>query len=224
VVTSRLLALVVLAPAAAFAHVNGINGYSGSNSGIICNSCHTGGAAPTVVLSGPATLMTSSSATYTLTITGGAGMVAGLDVSQSGGATLMAGTGTQLMAGEITHSAPAMFTGGTASFSFTVSAPASPGTLTLFAAGLSANGDNAEAGDKAAATTLTISVAPGTMTADAGMTPAPTPTPSGPTPTTTPSQRRQEALDGLVDGGCSATAALPQLALLLGVLLRRRRA
>jgi hypothetical protein len=224
-VPPRVLALVLLAPAAALAHVGGISGYSGANTGIICNSCHTGGAQPTVVLTGPATLMTSSSATYTLTITGGAGAVAGLDVSQQGGATLMAGSGTKLMSNEITHMSPMMFSGGSASFSFTVSAPATPGTLMLFAAGLSANGNNAESGDKAAATTMTISVAQGAMgPADAG-TPPPGPAPM---PTSTPtgivgSQHKQEALDGLVDGGCSATAALPQLALLLGLLIRRRR-
>src|SRR5262249_37414165 len=70
------LALVAIAPAAS-ARKNGIAGESGQGAAT-CNDCHSGGAAPKVQLTGPATLDAGATGTYRLLITGGAGVVGGL--------------------------------------------------------------------------------------------------------------------------------------------------
>jgi HYDIN/CFA65/VesB-like, Ig-like domain len=145
------------APQKAWAHASGISGYSGKT-GSICNSCHSGGTTPTVVLTGPTSLATSSTAVYTLTITGGAAVVGGLDVAKSAGTLQATGPNTQLMSGEVTQTAATSFSGGSLAFTFTLVAPSTAGTVTLYAAGLSANGNGSTSGDKAAATTLAVTV------------------------------------------------------------------
>jgi hypothetical protein len=114
-----------------------------------------------VTLAGPSELAPGASGMYTLTITGGAASVAGLDVALAAGGSLAAGPGTKVLNGEVTHSSPQQFSGGSASFTFTVDAPATAATLTLYAAGNSANGNGNESGDKAAATQMSIQVSAG---------------------------------------------------------------
>jgi hypothetical protein len=231
-VARPLVLALLLLPAAAFAHPQGITGYSGATAGVICTSCHnTPGTPPTVQLTGPSTLMPGASATYTFTITGGPGMVAGLDVSTNGGATLLPTSGTYLDNGELTQSQPQPFSGGSAAFSFTVTAPPSSATVRLFAAGLSANNNNLNSGDQAAATTLTITVGSAAVP-DAGMAPMD----AGTTvmdagmmmmaaPPMDPGGQSQDDLNlgGMVEGGCSASGALPELAPLLALLFLIRR-
>ena len=149
-----------------------------------CNACHGGGAAPTVTLSGPATVASGSTSTYTLTISGGAGVVGGLDVSVNGGTLASTDPSTKLQTGEITQTAPKTFVSGNAVFSFNWTAPAGPANVTMNAAGLSADDDGSDAGDMAAFASLAVSVqTPATPTPSP--TPPPTPTPS-PTPTQAP--------------------------------------
>jgi hypothetical protein len=160
-----ILALTVCALAAdAAAHENGITGESGK-SGSTCNDCHSGGKTPTVKLAGPSTLQAGASATYTLTISGGAAVTGGLDAalddaSLTAGASLATVSAmTQLLDGEITHTQPVGFTSGSLAFQLTVKAPATARTMTLYAAGNSTNGNGSDSGDKAAATTMSITVA-----------------------------------------------------------------
>src|SRR5580700_10266769 len=90
---------------AAFANSDGISGQSLSG----CSSCHTGsntGTRPTVTLAGPSTVSPGSSHTYTLTISGPSGVVAGLDVSIVGGTLQTATSDEQLIGGDLTHTAP----------------------------------------------------------------------------------------------------------------------
>jgi hypothetical protein len=166
------LAVAALVAGDARAHEDGIDGYSGK-SGTFCNKCHSGGATPTVTLSGPASLPAGGSATYTLTIKGGAAAAGGLDVALDD-ASLGAGAhlatvspSTQLMGGEVTHTTPVSFTSGSLSFQFSIAAPPAPRTMTLYAAGNSTNHNGEDSGDKAAATTMSISVT--------GNTPPPAP-------------------------------------------------
>jgi hypothetical protein len=164
-VTTLLLFAIILvcsagAPREAWAYHAGISGYSGNpatHSGLICNDCHSGGTTPTVVLTGPTTLAPNASDVYTLTITGGAASVGGLDVSTTAGTLQATGSNTQLMSGEVTHTDRISFASGSLVFTFTLVAPSS-GSITLYAAGLSANGSGSS-GDKAAATTLAVTVA-----------------------------------------------------------------
>lgn len=159
-------AILVLWAATAAARPTGITGVSGK-AGSFCNQCHSGGATPTVTLSGPAALAPGQRATYTLTITGGAAVAGGLDAALddaalAAGATLATvSPSTQLSNGEITHTQPVSFSGATLTFQFAVTAPASARTMTLYAAGNSTNHDGTNSGDRAAAATLAITVGNG---------------------------------------------------------------
>src|SRR5260370_19689723 len=78
----------------ASASSSGISGFSGKN-GSTCTSCHFGGIQPMVTLTGPTSVNSGSTNTYTLTITGGqATRGGGLDVAASpwGFAVLLATT------------------------------------------------------------------------------------------------------------------------------------
>ena len=146
----------------AWASSGGRTGYSGNpatNSGAICTNCHSpSGSAPTVALTGPTSLPTGSTSVYTFKITGGAAVDGGFDVSTTGTGTLQAtDPNTKLSGGEVTHNAAISFTSGSLSFTFTLHAPASAGTITLYASGLSANGSGSS-GDNAAKTTLAVNV------------------------------------------------------------------
>src|SRR5215468_6832347 len=102
-VTVILTALAVICcPISARASGGGISGVSGKT-GSTCTSCHSSGTPPTVTLTGPATVASGSTNTYTLSV-GGTGNH-GLDLAASAG-TFSAGTGTRVLNGEITHSAP----------------------------------------------------------------------------------------------------------------------
>jgi hypothetical protein len=158
-----LIGALLMLAADARAHEDGISGYSGKSS-TICSECHSGGATPTVSLSGPTSLQAGASGTYTLTITGGAAVAGGLDAALDS-ASLTAGAhlatvsaSTQILSGEVTHTAPVSFTGGSLSFQLSVVAPPAARTMTLYAAGNSTNHNGEDSGDKAAATTMSITV------------------------------------------------------------------
>jgi hypothetical protein len=160
--TILLLSLAVLVcslgePQKAWASSGGRSGSSGMT-GSICNGCHAGGTTPTVELTGPTSLATDASGTYTLTITGGAAVVGGLDVATSGGTLQATDSATKLKSGEVTHKASTPFIGNSLVFTFTLVAPSTDGTVTLYAAGLSADDDGSSSGDKSAAATLAVSV------------------------------------------------------------------
>ena len=75
-----------LARASTYGRV-GFSGNPATNGGQDCTACHGPGATlPGVTLTGPTTLAAGAVGLYTLTITGGPGLTAGLDVSVSGGA------------------------------------------------------------------------------------------------------------------------------------------
>jgi MYXO-CTERM domain-containing protein len=156
--------LTISYAAVAWALPGGITGASGK-SGSFCNRCHSGGATPTVTLQGPQMLATGATATYTLTIKGGAAAAGGLDAALDD-AALAAGAHlstvspmTQLTNGEVTHTQPIAFANGTLTLQFAVTAATAPRVMTLYAAGNSTNHDGTKLGDQAAATTLTITVA-----------------------------------------------------------------
>src|SRR5438132_3777199 len=117
--------LLHLALQLTLAHAAGFTGYSGKQ-GMNCNQCHTGGAAPTVTVTGPSSLMVGASATYTVTITGGAAVRGGFNAATSAGG-LIAGANGKVVSGEVTHTAPQPFSAGSLAFSFTLQAPMQAG-------------------------------------------------------------------------------------------------
>lgn len=164
-----VLIVTCLGAGGAFARSGGITGYSGKD-GQFCNSCHTGGAVPTVEISGPTELEGGTTGTYTLTITGGAAVEGGFNVAvDSAAATLIPGTGQRLSGGELTHTAPRPFTSGTAVFTFELRAPTTSGDITIFGAGNSTNNSSSNSGDRAATDQFLVSVSAGLPVLDAGM-------------------------------------------------------
>ncbi len=173
------IAVVVLAmlaiSTAVQAYSSGISGYSGNpstNGGASCTDCHSGGVAPTVTLTGPTSVTPGSTNTYTLTISGGQMAGGGMDVSATAGTLAsIAGQGTKLQSGEITHSATKSADGsGNVTFNFNWTAPAS-GSATLYGAGASVNGTGGTSGDNGAKTSLVVTVSTPTtyiITASAG--------------------------------------------------------
>lgn len=153
-----LIALAAGTPAWAFG--TGAAGYSNIRAGMNCSSCHaSNGAAPTVTLAGPASLTVGTSGDYTLTIVGGPGVRGGMNVALQGAGTLQAdGVTTKLVGAELVQAAPLPFAAGTATFKFKLVAPATAGTITLFGAGNSCNGDGNLTGDHAQFSTLAINV------------------------------------------------------------------
>jgi hypothetical protein len=142
----------------------GVTGFSGdpSTGGLYCDQCHSGGVVPVVTISGPTAVGTGTTNTYTLTIAGGQAIAGGLDISASGGSlSVNAGEfNMQLLGGEITHSAPRPAQGfpRRVVWSFDWTAPAAPGTSTIYGAGNSTNDGNGSNGDAAAITMLQVSV------------------------------------------------------------------
>jgi uncharacterized protein (TIGR03382 family) len=202
-----VLAASVLSTSA-FANPVGINGYSGKQgTAMTCKACHFAGATvPTVEISGPATLTAGQTGQYSVIITGGPAKVGGTNIAVSGTAATLApvaNSGLKLMSGELVHTMPKAFSGNKVQFDFSVTAPASAGTVTLFAAGNSANGNQTgtgagTSGDGIAATKLDV-----TVTAAGGGDPTPD-----------------------ESGGCSSTGGGPALMFVLaaaGVTLLRRR-
>lgn len=165
------LLLLGLAPLAR-AESNGINGYSGETVGQNCRACHTLGTVPSASISGaPFQLNVNTTANVTVTVTAGSMLstVAGLDVSLGGpasaDATLIAGSGTQIENGELTHTAPRRFDGGLADFTFGVRSGATNGALTVYVTVLAADGNTANTNDAPYSFNRTIQVS-----GDAGTT------------------------------------------------------
>jgi uncharacterized protein (TIGR03382 family) len=155
-VAGVLSACLLSAPA--FANAVGITGNSGKTSQT-CSACHSGGAATTVELTGPTSLAAGATGQYQLTISGGPGVKGGMNVAvDNTAASLEPGTDTKKASNELTHKAPKPASGGTITFDFTMVAPPSAGTVKLFAAGNSVNGNGVETGDMSALTSLSVNV------------------------------------------------------------------
>nr|AYM53946.1 hypothetical protein [Corallococcus coralloides] len=187
-----------LVSGSALASSAGQVGHSGKQANMTCmnSGCHTGGgAAPTVTLEGPDTLAPGATGNYKLVITGGPGRRGGFNVAVDNG-TLQAGTGQRKSNEELTHSTAKDFSNGRVEFDFTLVAPSTAGTINLFGAGNSANGDSNFTGDSSATNKKTITVGSG------------------------------GGGGGDDEGGCSATGGAPLLGavlMVLGARLRRRR-
>jgi PKD repeat protein len=184
-------------PSLALASGGGIVGYSGLNQ-VSCSSCHSpasGSTAPTVTITGPSSLAGAATGSYVLTVSGGPGVRAGMNVAvDKAGAVLTPGnTASKNTAGELHHTTPAVFSGGQVQFPFTVTAPSTSGPVKIYAAAQSTNGSGSS-GDREALTTFTINVT--VANAPPTVSQAATATPTTVTGTTT-----QVAVLGADDGG-----------------------
>jgi mono/diheme cytochrome c family protein len=149
-----------------FAYSTGITGYSGNpaaGGGNTCASCHSGGVAPTVSLTGPTTVQPGTINSYTLIISGGQAHSGGLDVSLEPGAGTLVNTqsSTKLQSSEITHTARKSAIAGEVIFTFDWQAPTTVGTYTIYSSGLSTNGNSNTTGDAVSSITTAVSVSAG---------------------------------------------------------------
>lgn len=157
-----VFAVLALGSSPALAASVGITGQSGKN-GATCITCHKGGAACTVEFEGPATLAPGATGQYSFIIRGGAAKTGGVDISVDNAEASLEtdSSGMKKLGAELTHSAPQPFHADELRFDFSLVAPATDVTLTLFGAGNSSNADLLPEGDKAAATKLTVRVGEG---------------------------------------------------------------
>jgi MYXO-CTERM domain-containing protein len=183
VLTASVLC-VLFGSSAAFANSNASNdtGRSSKTAGQTCNSsCHSPtGSAPTVALTGPATLAAGATGNFTLALTANAApnTQSGCDIATSSAqATLALTTANLTLAnGELVQKTPLAFTNGTATYDFKVTAPATAGSFTVYAYGMATNGSGTGGDNGKAATPLVVNVtggAPADMgaTTDAGVAP-----------------------------------------------------
>jgi hypothetical protein len=159
-----LLFLCIAANARAY--TTGISGYSGKD-GKLCTECHAAGAAakPSATFKGPSFLAPGATAEYQLVVdtdvnsSASAQRAAGIDVATSDGtlATVNQVNQTRLIDNEISHT-NALPQAKTIALSFSLTAPAQEGSLTLFGAALSADGNGQTGGDSVASTTLAVTI------------------------------------------------------------------
>ena len=125
----------------------GITGRTLKN-GVGC-TCHGSTATPavSVVIDGPASLLPGQTETYTVTVTGGPLVAAGTNIAASAG-SLTPGAGLRLASSELTHQEPHTVAAGKVVFTFTYTAPATEGAVTLYANGNSVNLDGTNSNDQ----------------------------------------------------------------------------
>jgi len=154
------LAIVLLTFLSAdlFAYSNGITGRTLKNgSGCTCHSSANSGVV--VTISGADSLTPNMQSTYTVTITGGPLVAGGIDIAASSGALAIVTSDLQLSGSELTHTAPKLASSGAVTFQFKYTAPATLGTQTLYATGLSADNNTKSSNDlynNAPSKTITI--------------------------------------------------------------------
>jgi hypothetical protein len=133
-----------------YASSSGVTGRTNksANPGCICHgpSASTG---VSVTITGPDSIVQSSTANYTVTITGGPLSAAGVDIAASEGILAPVSGSLYLLNSELTHSTPKLpESSGAVVFNFTYTAPASPGEQFLYAVGNSVNSNNSTSGDE----------------------------------------------------------------------------
>ncbi len=203
-----------VAASAAQASSSGVIGQSGKF-GTFCDSCHSGGVAPTVSFDGPQEMAAGATATFHFTVQSAAPatqVAAGFNVASSDGKLDQVEGQGEIAVGpagsvELTHTSPKDNVDAVASWEFTWTAPLAAGTQTLFGAGNSVNLSRDQTGDLGAATTYWVNVvaggATGTPTPSATATPTLTQSPTPPpTATPTPQPLPGDAnCDGVITAG-----------------------
>jgi len=172
-VAAMIVLAVVCLTTSALAYPNGVSGASGK-SGSTCTMCHSSGSSkPTVTISGPMTVTSGSTNAYTLSNNGTPN--SGLDVGASAG-TFSAGSGTQVMSGEITQTSAATSTPLSWSFNWTAPTVTTATTVSMYGASIS-GGYGGSTGSAVvtitvnpAATAPTITTQPANQTVTAGQT------------------------------------------------------
>ena len=113
-------------------------------------TCHGApSAAVNVTILGPDTVLIGSTNTYTVRITGGPLVRGGTNIATSSGTLdVVAGSGLRKVGNELTHASPKAPVSNAVSFEFIFTAPATAGSVTLYANGNSVNFNGNSSGDQ----------------------------------------------------------------------------
>jgi type IX secretion system substrate protein len=135
IIITLLSALIILITSVVvYTYPGGITGRTKKTSTVGC-SCHTNNTSITGTFSGPDTVITGQTVTYSFTITrSGSNAGGGCDIATRLG-TLAVGPGSsyiQLLNGELTHIEPFTMVNGQFTGQFSYTAPATPGIDTLW--------------------------------------------------------------------------------------------
>jgi len=94
-----------------------------------------------VQITGPDTLVKGQTAEYQITLTGGPAVQGGFNIASSIGALAPVDNSAKILNSELTHTGPKSFSGGSVSWTFTLTAADQVYTDTIFSASNSVNGD-----------------------------------------------------------------------------------
>lgn len=122
--------------------------HSGGVSGPDCVGCHAGGDYAVSVTASPAVFSPGETVTMTLTATASANVLGTFLAVDEGSVSTLSGQGLATVPQGLTHSSPKPFSGGSASFSFSFTAPAQPGAVRIDASTLAGNDDAKSSGDQ----------------------------------------------------------------------------
>ncbi len=115
--------------------------------GCVCHGAPS--SAVSVTILGADTVLIGSTNTYTVRITGGPLVRGGTNIATSSGTLdVVAGSGLRKVSNELTHASPKAPVNNAVSFEFTFTAPATAGSVTLYANGNSVNFNGNSAGDQ----------------------------------------------------------------------------
>lgn len=136
-----------------------------------CNQCHSGGTAPSVMLTGlPAEIAAGATVTVTVTLTTPNGNTGGFNLTPSAGTLTNAGAGAKIVNNQGTHANPkAQSNDGNVSFTVDWTAPETMQTVNFVAWGNSVNGNGANTGDRAASDAASVNVCTTTFYVDGDM-------------------------------------------------------
>lgn len=141
--------IIFFATIVLYAYQTGITGRTLKTTSEGC-SCHGDfSSSVNVVISGPDSLLPNTTATYTVTITGGPLVRGGTNIAVSSGVLSPGvGSGLQKIGDELTHINPKLPSDGSVSFQFEYTAPSNLGVQTLYANGNSVNYNQSPDGDQ----------------------------------------------------------------------------
>jgi hypothetical protein len=96
----------------------------------------------------------------------------GADIAVDNGTLAVADPNSEALAsGEVVHKMPVKFAGGMVAYKFHLTAPSTPGTVTIYAQGMQGDVDDDSAGDLATGTTFQVTVS-GTPVSGSGGSPS----------------------------------------------------
>jgi chitodextrinase len=138
----------------------GLTGHSGKDPGSDCAVCHGNAAGDArIVLDGPTTVTVDANEVYTLILSGPPGAIAGVNVASSAGDLQSVDDNTRVIDAELINR-PGLKTDekGSLRFEFRWDVPTTPGTYSLYAAGIVGNADEKPTADNTLHTRLNVTV------------------------------------------------------------------